>query len=122
MGGTKAGVIAYLGETKFAGGDWAGVILDELEGKNDGMVQGIRYFQCEPKRGVFAKPSKLSRHKINRYIYFFLCFGVYLVWTPSTLQLVPVANAFIRRKVMILEWSGQKAAFFPILALNLDCQ
>lgn len=74
MGGTKAGVIAYLGETKFAGGDWAGVILDELEGKNDGMVQGIRYFQCEPKRGVFAKPSKLSRHKINRYIYFFFVF------------------------------------------------
>lgn len=66
VGGTKAGVIAYLGETKFATGDWAGVILDELEGKNDGTIQGVRYFQCEPKRGVFAKPSKLTRHKINR--------------------------------------------------------
>lgn len=66
VGGTKPGVIAYLGETKFAGGDWAGVILDELDGKNDGTVQGVRYFQCESKRGVFAKPSKLTRHKVNR--------------------------------------------------------
>ena len=66
VGGTKAGVIAYLGETKFAAGDWAGVILDDLEGKNDGSVQGVRYFQCEPKRGVFAKPAKLSKHQINR--------------------------------------------------------
>ncbi|XP_067932017.1 CAP-Gly domain-containing linker protein 1-like [Watersipora subatra] len=65
VAGTKPGVIAYLGETKFAGGDWAGIILDDLEGKNDGTVQGVRYFQCEPKRGVFAKPAKLSRHKVN---------------------------------------------------------
>ncbi|KAF6024682.1 CLIP2 [Bugula neritina] len=65
VGGTKPGVIAYLGVTKFATGDWAGVILDELEGKNDGSVQGVRYFQCEPKRGVFAKPSKLTSYKVN---------------------------------------------------------
>jgi len=69
VGGTKPGVIAYLGVTKFATGDWAGVILDELEGKNDGSVQGVRYFQCEPKRGVFAKPSKLTSYKVNRFAF-----------------------------------------------------
>lgn len=65
VGGNKPGVIAYLGETKFAGGDWAGVILDQPDGKNDGSVQGVRYFQCEAKRGVFAKPSKLTKHPVN---------------------------------------------------------
>ncbi|XP_064612124.1 CAP-Gly domain-containing linker protein 1-like isoform X3 [Liolophura sinensis] len=61
VGGTKPGYIAFLGETQFAPGEWAGVVLDEAVGKNDGSVSGVRYFQCEPKRGVFARISKLSR-------------------------------------------------------------
>nr|XP_022340702.1 CAP-Gly domain-containing linker protein 1-like isoform X22 [Crassostrea virginica] len=61
VSGTKPGHISYIGETKFAAGEWAGVVLDNAEGKNDGSVQGVRYFQCEPKRGVFSRISKLSR-------------------------------------------------------------
>lgn len=61
VSGTKPGHIAYIGETQFAAGEWAGVVLDNPEGKNDGSVQGVRYFQCEPKRGVFSRISKLSR-------------------------------------------------------------
>ncbi|XP_064651460.1 CAP-Gly domain-containing linker protein 1-like isoform X15 [Lineus longissimus] len=61
VGGTKPGHIAYIGETQFAPGDWAGVVLDEPVGKNDGSVAGVRYFQCEPKRGVFSKLAKLSK-------------------------------------------------------------
>ncbi|XP_062582579.1 CAP-Gly domain-containing linker protein 1-like isoform X9 [Saccostrea cucullata] len=61
VSGTKPGHIAYIGETQFATGEWAGVVLDNPEGKNDGSVQGVRYFQCEPKRGVFSRISKLSR-------------------------------------------------------------
>ena len=41
----KAGRILFLGETKFAAGQWAGVVLDKPEGKNDGSVQGVKYFQ-----------------------------------------------------------------------------
>ena len=64
VGGTKAGFIAYIGETKFAPGEWAGIVLDEPVGKNDGSVAGVRYFQCEPKKGVFARPAKVTRHPV----------------------------------------------------------
>ena len=56
-------MIEYLGGTKFAKGLWAGVKLDEAEGKNDGSVAGVRYFDCQPLHGVFSKPNRL--HKIN---------------------------------------------------------
>ncbi|XP_022250329.1 CAP-Gly domain-containing linker protein 1-like, partial [Limulus polyphemus] len=61
VNGTKCGYIQFLGETQFAPGQWAGVVLDEPLGKNDGSVGGIRYFQCESNRGVFARPYRLSR-------------------------------------------------------------
>ena len=61
VNGSKPGYIAFLGETQFATGEWAGVVLDEFIGKNDGSINGIKYFQCEPKRGMFCKISKLTR-------------------------------------------------------------
>uniref|UniRef100_A0A8C5HNQ9 CAP-Gly domain-containing protein n=1 Tax=Gouania willdenowi TaxID=441366 RepID=A0A8C5HNQ9_GOUWI len=61
VNGFKPGVISYLGETQFAPGQWAGVILNDLVGKNDGSVGGVRYFECQPLQGIFTRPSKLSR-------------------------------------------------------------
>ncbi|XP_056600834.1 CAP-Gly domain-containing linker protein 1 isoform X2 [Triplophysa dalaica] len=61
VNGNKAGVVQFLGETQFAPGQWAGIVLDEPIGKNDGSVSGVRYFQCEPLMGIFTRPSKLSR-------------------------------------------------------------
>lgn len=61
VNGNKPGYIQFLGETQFAPGQWAGIVLDEPIGKNDGSVAGVRYFQCEPLRGIFTRPSKLSR-------------------------------------------------------------
>uniref|UniRef100_A0AAY4DJV2 CAP-Gly domain-containing protein n=1 Tax=Denticeps clupeoides TaxID=299321 RepID=A0AAY4DJV2_9TELE len=61
VNGNKPGYIQFLGETQFAPGKWAGIVLDEPIGKNDGSVAGVRYFQCEAQRGIFTRPSKLSR-------------------------------------------------------------
>uniref|UniRef100_A0A667ZWD3 CAP-Gly domain containing linker protein 1 n=1 Tax=Myripristis murdjan TaxID=586833 RepID=A0A667ZWD3_9TELE len=61
VNGNKPGFIQFLGETQFAPGQWAGIVLDEPIGKNDGSVAGVRYFQCEALRGIFTRPSKLSR-------------------------------------------------------------
>uniref|UniRef100_A0AAY4DFI1 CAP-Gly domain-containing protein n=1 Tax=Denticeps clupeoides TaxID=299321 RepID=A0AAY4DFI1_9TELE len=61
VNGVKPGCISYLGETQFAPGQWAGVVLHDLVGKNDGSVGGVRYFECQPLQGIFTRPSKLTR-------------------------------------------------------------
>lgn len=61
VNGNKPGFIQFVGETQFAPGQWAGIVLDEPIGKNDGSVAGVRYFQCEPLKGIFTRPSKLTK-------------------------------------------------------------
>lgn len=61
VGGVKPGIIAFIGEVQFAQGEWAGVVLDSPAGKNDGSVNGLRYFMCEPKRGIFSTLTKLTK-------------------------------------------------------------
>ncbi|XP_076685082.1 kinesin-like protein KIF13A isoform X5 [Andrena cerasifolii] len=61
-----SGVIAYVGPTDFASGTWIGVELDAPTGKNDGAVNGHRYFTCRPKGGIFVKVDKLIQDKRGR--------------------------------------------------------
>lgn len=58
-------MIQFIGETKFAPGEWAGIVLDDLSGKNDGSVGGVRYFQCQPKKGVFSRLTRLTRQPLD---------------------------------------------------------
>ncbi|MFH4981592.1 hypothetical protein AB6A40_008301 [Gnathostoma spinigerum] len=41
----RTGSIVFIGPTHFAPGQWIGVVLDQPEGKNDGCVDGRRYFK-----------------------------------------------------------------------------
>ncbi|XP_068573685.1 dynactin subunit 1 isoform X3 [Cebidichthys violaceus] len=60
IGKGQQGTVAYIGNTLFASGKWVGVILDEAKGKNDGTVQGKRYFTCEENRGIFVRQSQIQ--------------------------------------------------------------
>uniref|UniRef100_A0A3Q3JZH1 Dynactin subunit 1 n=1 Tax=Monopterus albus TaxID=43700 RepID=A0A3Q3JZH1_MONAL len=56
----QRGTVAYIGATLFAAGKWVGVILDEPKGKNDGTVQGKRYFTCQENHGIFVRQSQIQ--------------------------------------------------------------
>uniref|UniRef100_A0A8C0C0A7 CAP-Gly domain containing linker protein family member 4 n=1 Tax=Buteo japonicus TaxID=224669 RepID=A0A8C0C0A7_9AVES len=66
IAGQKVGTLRFCGTTEFASGQWAGVELDEPEGKNNGSVGKVQYFKCAPKRGIFAPLSKISKASDHR--------------------------------------------------------
>lgn len=59
IGKGHRGTVAFVGATLFATGKWVGVILDEARGKNDGTVQGRKYFVCEENHGIFVRQSQV---------------------------------------------------------------
>lgn len=59
-GGTGEGTVLFAGETKFAEGIWVGVALDAPAGKNDGAVDGVRYFTCPERHGLFMRPRSVT--------------------------------------------------------------
>jgi hypothetical protein len=61
----KPGIVRYIGATKFAGGTWIGVELEQAFGKNDGSIKGKSYFKCEENKGVFVRADKLTLVKQN---------------------------------------------------------
>ncbi|XP_070710515.1 dynactin subunit 1-like isoform X2 [Pempheris klunzingeri] len=60
IGKGQRGTVAYIGATLFASGKWVGVILNDAKGKNDGTVQGKRYFTCEDNHGIFVRQSQIQ--------------------------------------------------------------
>ncbi|KAF9089316.1 hypothetical protein BGX23_006769 [Mortierella sp. AD031] len=52
------GYVRYVGQTSFATGRWVGVELDLPRGKNGGVVEGKRYFECKAGHGVFVRPPQ----------------------------------------------------------------
>jgi len=56
----RTAAVQYAGSTHFAAGDWVGVELDDGSGKNDGSVQGRRYFECSAGHGMFLRPAAIT--------------------------------------------------------------
>ncbi|OOO14942.1 Cytoskeleton-associated protein, CAP-Gly [Aspergillus oryzae] len=56
----RQATVRFAGATHFAAGDWIGIELDEPTGKNDGAVQGERYFDCEFGYGMFVRPTAIA--------------------------------------------------------------
>jgi dynactin 1 len=72
------GVIKFMGFTSFAPGEWVFQFLNELltssiyllinqigielqspKGKNNGCIQGVRYFECQEKHGIFVRKTQV---------------------------------------------------------------
>lgn len=66
------GEVAYIGMTTFATGKWAGIVLVEPKGKNNGTIQGTSYFTvCD----IFnCSPLFYSHTRFELYFNFCLMF------------------------------------------------
>ena len=54
---TRLGQVMYLGALAGKPGSFVGVKYDEPLGKNDGSLDGKRYFECMQNYGGFLKPD-----------------------------------------------------------------
>lgn len=57
---TRRGMVMYNGPLEGKSGIFIGVKYDEPLGKNDGSVQGHRYFTCPPNYGGFVSPLNVE--------------------------------------------------------------
>eukprot|EP01122_Echinamoeba_exundans_P007038 TRINITY_DN2084_c0_g2_i1.p2 TRINITY_DN2084_c0_g2~~TRINITY_DN2084_c0_g2_i1.p2 ORF type:complete len:527 (-),score=97.10 TRINITY_DN2084_c0_g2_i1:3361-4941(-) len=51
------GTVRFCGPVKFSPEVWVGVELDQPRGRNDGFVNGERYFTCAPNHGILLKAA-----------------------------------------------------------------
>ena len=58
-GPPSSGVVRFTGLTKFATGTWVGIELDVANGKNNGSVNGVKYFKCKTNHGLFVRPESV---------------------------------------------------------------
>ena len=103
------GAVKFVGVTELGEGEWIGIEMQqELEQGNDGSYEGIQYFPCGPKRGVFARPSVVFPHSLSQDKP-----EKYNTISPATLVLVQIrlrrALSAIRRRKLQLRSDIEKA-------------
>ena len=61
---TRRGIVRFIGTIASLPGPhdapWIGVALYEPFGKNDGSINGERFFQCEKNHGVIVRPERVQ--------------------------------------------------------------
>ncbi|KRY77142.1 CAP-Gly domain-containing linker protein 1 [Trichinella pseudospiralis] len=60
VAGEKAGSLRYIGTVQGREGFYCGIELDEPVGSHDGALNGIRYFQTNPNRAIFAPLDRVE--------------------------------------------------------------
>jgi len=61
----EIGVVRYIGPVEFSEGIWLGIELRSTNGKNDGTLNGKKYFSCKSNHGILVRPKKVSVRGIN---------------------------------------------------------
>ena len=69
----REGILKFYGTTQFAEGMWCGIELAEPAGKHDGQIDGVRYFTCADRHGVFAASYKVIPANYEGSGEFFCC-------------------------------------------------
>ena len=41
-------------------GTWIGLVLDDKKGKNNGSINGVKYFECQENYGMFVREALLA--------------------------------------------------------------
>ena len=65
-------IIRYIGTYHEKPGTWIGIEVDVPKGKNNGTIQGVKYFECKPNHGfflsteTFLKALKQNAHKSEK--------------------------------------------------------
>jgi len=61
----RRGIIHYIGKVDFAEGCMFGVeLLDKALGTHNGTMKGIKYFECEDKRGIFVISTNIRKKSV----------------------------------------------------------
>ena len=60
-------IIMYIGRVpEIAPGYWIGVQFPEKHGKNNGSINGVRYFECPADHGGFVRPNRIEKERPDR--------------------------------------------------------
>jgi len=62
LAGSRRAIVQYIGTLQNKKKDtWFGCELEFPRGRNDGSLDGVEYFKCRPKFGVFVKRAKILK-------------------------------------------------------------
>ena len=57
------GQVRFIGSVSGKRNIYYGIALDKPNGKNDGFVNNIKYFDCDKDHGLFVNISKIQKSK-----------------------------------------------------------